>query len=123
MHRMPLPASSRACPPRSPAAPRQGRAGLAASRRAWVEDGVGADASPDYVRGAWALPGSVLPGGAPVRGPGHLEYSRRALHALDPQPRPEPAGVRVRDELGQHDLPEPFLLRGGQPRVVPAEPG
>src|SRR6266852_4732270 len=80
----------------------------AASGRARVEDRMGADPPPDHVRNSRALLGSVLPGGAPVRGPGHLIYPRRALDAPDPKPRAEPARIRVRDELSQHHLPEPL---------------
>lgn len=69
--------------------------------RSWLlEDLVGADAPPDDVRIArndWL---SILERGAPVGCPRHLEHTRSAFHALDPQALPElSATAKVLDEL------------------------
>jgi hypothetical protein len=63
-------------------------------RQARLEDRMGADPPPDHMRGPRALPGPVLPGGAPIRRPGHLIHPGAPCMPLTPSPgRNRPASA------------------------------
>jgi hypothetical protein len=64
------------------------------------------------------LLGTVLPGSAPVRCPGHLVHAGCALNTFDPQAWPECPGVKVEDEPVEDYLSETLALLTGQAFVI-----